>query len=33
MEYLKERNIYHINDQVNGNTDICQMCIGKIGIS
>jgi hypothetical protein len=31
MEYLKTRNIYHINDPVNGNTDICQRCIGDIG--
>ena len=31
MEYLTGRNIYHINDPVNGNTDICQRCIGNIG--
>jgi len=31
MNYLKNRNIYHIKDQLNGNTDLCQICIGYIG--
>ena len=31
MNYLNTRNIYHIKDPVNGNTDLCQRCIGYIG--
>jgi hypothetical protein len=31
MNYLKNRNIYHIKDLLHGNTDLCQICIGYIG--